>query len=135
MTDHTEQPPCEEGRKQKPEQSHLRRLLISEFAILGDNTEGAKEATDQTKRQPTEGEKVSANDIPDTGLVANIYKGLNQTPTVVGSGHLSGPLPSLPLDTLDVTCMFFRRGDLPAGGTDCVRTPAPWLGGKRPRSY
>jgi len=34
----------------------------------------AKETINKTKRQPTEREKIFANDISDTGLVSKIYK-------------------------------------------------------------
>ena len=34
----------------------------------------AKETTNKTKRQPTEWEKIFANDISDKGLVSKIYK-------------------------------------------------------------
>ena len=41
----------------------------------------AKETINKTKRQPTEWEKVFANDISDKGLVSKIYKELtNSTP-------------------------------------------------------
>ena len=36
----------------------------------------AKETVDKTKRQPTEWEKIFANDITDKGLVSKIYKEL-----------------------------------------------------------
>ena len=36
----------------------------------------AKETTNKTKRQPTEWEKIFANDISDKGLVSKIYKEL-----------------------------------------------------------
>ena len=36
----------------------------------------AKETVNKTKRQPTEWEKIFANDIPDKGLVSKIYKEL-----------------------------------------------------------
>ena len=36
----------------------------------------AKETINRTKRQPTEWEKIFANDIPDKGLVSKIYKEL-----------------------------------------------------------
>ena len=38
----------------------------------------AKETISKTKRQPTEWEKILANDISDEGLVSKIYKELNQ---------------------------------------------------------
>ena len=34
------------------------------------------DTVNKTKRQPTEWEKISANDIPDNGLVSKIYKEL-----------------------------------------------------------
>ena len=37
---------------------------------------GAKETINETKRQPTEWEKIFANDKPDKGLVSKIYKEL-----------------------------------------------------------
>ena len=36
----------------------------------------AKETTDKTKRQPTEWEKIFANDMTDTGLISKRYKQL-----------------------------------------------------------
>ena len=36
----------------------------------------AKETVNKTKRQPTEWEKISANDVSDKGLVSKIYKEL-----------------------------------------------------------
>ena len=39
----------------------------------------AKETVNKTKRQPTEWEKVFANDISDKGLVSKIYKRTYQT--------------------------------------------------------
>ena len=36
----------------------------------------AKETVDKTKRQPTEWEKIFANDVSDKGLVSKIYKEL-----------------------------------------------------------
>ncbi|EFH22016.1 hypothetical protein NEIPOLOT_02212, partial [Neisseria polysaccharea ATCC 43768] len=41
----------------------------------------AKEATNKTKRQPTEWEKIFANDILDKGLVSKIYKELTKLHT------------------------------------------------------
>ena len=38
-----------------------------------------KETINKTKRQPTEWEKIFANDISDKGLVSKIYKELNKT--------------------------------------------------------
>jgi len=35
-----------------------------------------KETVNKTERQPLEWEKISANDLPDKGLVAKIYKEL-----------------------------------------------------------
>ena len=34
----------------------------------------AKETTDKTKRQPTEWEKIFANDMIDKGLIPNLYR-------------------------------------------------------------
>ena len=34
----------------------------------------AKETTDKTKRQPTEWEKIFANDMTNKGLISKIYK-------------------------------------------------------------
>ena len=40
-----------------------------------------KETINKTERQPTEWEKISANDISDKGLVSKIYKEcINSTP-------------------------------------------------------
>ena len=36
----------------------------------------AKETVNKTKRQPTEWEKISANDVSDKGLVSKIFKEL-----------------------------------------------------------
>ena len=41
----------------------------------------AKETTNKTKRQPTEWEKIFANDISDKGLVSKIYKELTKLHT------------------------------------------------------
>ena len=41
----------------------------------------AKETTNKTKRQPTEWEKIFANDISDKGLVSKIYKKVNKLHT------------------------------------------------------
>ena len=38
----------------------------------------AKETTDKTKRQPTEWEKIFANDMTNKGLISKIYKQLIQ---------------------------------------------------------
>ena len=38
----------------------------------------AKGTIDKTKRQPTEWEKIFANDVTDKGLMSNIYKELIQ---------------------------------------------------------
>ena len=38
----------------------------------------AKETANETKRQPTEWEKIFANDLSDKGLVSKIYKELTQ---------------------------------------------------------
>ena len=38
----------------------------------------AKETIDKTKRQPTEWEKIFANDMTDKGLISKIYKELIQ---------------------------------------------------------
>ena len=37
-----------------------------------------KETINKAKRQPTEWEKIFANDMSDKGLVSNIYKELTQ---------------------------------------------------------
>lgn len=41
----------------------------------------AKEANNKIKRQHTEGEKISANDVPDERLTPKIYKELKQLST------------------------------------------------------
>ena len=41
----------------------------------------AKETTKKTKRQPTEWEKIFANDISDKGLISKIYKELTKLHT------------------------------------------------------
>ena len=41
----------------------------------------AKETTNKTKRQPTEWEKIFANDMSDKGLVSKIYKELTKLHT------------------------------------------------------
>ena len=40
-----------------------------------------KETVNKTKRQPTEWEKIFANDMPDKGLVLKIYKELTKLNT------------------------------------------------------
>ena len=41
----------------------------------------AKGTTNKTKRQPTEWEKIFANDISDKGLVSKLYRELNKLNT------------------------------------------------------
>ena len=43
----------------------------------------AKETTNKTKRQPTEWEKIFANEATDRGLVSKIYKQLMQLSNVI----------------------------------------------------
>ena len=43
-----------------------------------ENFRTAKETTDKRKRQPTECEKIFANDMADKGLISKIYKQLIQ---------------------------------------------------------
>ena len=38
----------------------------------------AKETTNKMKRQPSEWEKIFANEVTDTGLISKIYKQLKQ---------------------------------------------------------
>ena len=58
-----------EARETKAKMNHWDFIKIKSFCT-------AKETTRKTKRQPTEWEKIFANDISDKGLVAKIYKEL-----------------------------------------------------------
>ena len=56
-----------DARKAKAKINHWDFIKIKSFC-------SAKETINKTKRQPTEWEKIFANDIPDKGLVFKIYK-------------------------------------------------------------
>ena len=55
------------ARELKAKMNHWDLMKIKSFCT-------AKEITNKTKRQPTEWEKIFANDISDKGLVSKIYK-------------------------------------------------------------
>ena len=57
------------ARETKAKMNHWDFIKMKSFCT-------AKETVNKTKRQPTEWEKISANDIPDNGLVSKIYKEL-----------------------------------------------------------
>ena len=58
-----------EERETKAKMNYWDLINIKSFCTV-------KETISKTKRQPTEWEKISANDISDKGLVTNIYKEL-----------------------------------------------------------
>ena len=60
------------AREIKAKMNYWDLFKIKSFCI-------AKETINKTKREPTEWEKMFANDIFDKGLVSKIYKELNQT--------------------------------------------------------
>ena len=58
-----------EARETKAKMNYWDLIKIKSFCT-------AKETVSKTKRQPTEWEKIFANDISDKGLVSKIYKEL-----------------------------------------------------------
>ena len=62
------------ARELKAKMSYLVFMKIKSFCT-------AKETINKTKRQPTEWEKIFANDISDKGLVSKIYKELTKLHT------------------------------------------------------
>ena len=58
-----------EARETKVEMNYWDLIKVKSFCT-------AKETISKTKRQPTEWEKIYANDISDKGLVSNIFKEL-----------------------------------------------------------
>ena len=58
-----------EARETKTKMNYWDLIKIKSFS-----TGTGKETINKTKRQPTEWEKVFANDISDKGLVSKIYK-------------------------------------------------------------
>ena len=63
-----------EPRETKPKMNYWDLIKIKTFCKV-------KETISKTKRQPTEWEKIFANDISDKGLVSKVYKNLsNSTP-------------------------------------------------------
>ena len=60
-----------EAREIKAKINYLDYIKIKSFCT-------AKETTNQTKRQPTEWEKIFANDLSDKGLVSKTYEELVQ---------------------------------------------------------
>ena len=58
-----------ESRKTKAEMNYWDLIKIKAFCV-------EKEIISKTKRQPTEWEKIFANDVSDKGLVSKIYKEL-----------------------------------------------------------
>ena len=63
-----------EAREIKAKMNYWDLIKINSFHI-------AKETINKTKRQPTEWEKMFANDISDKGLVSKIYKELTKLHT------------------------------------------------------
>ena len=63
-----------EGRETKAKMNYWDLVKIKSFCT-------AKETVNKTKRQPTEWEKIFANDISDKGLVSKTYKELIQLNT------------------------------------------------------
>ena len=63
-----------EARETKVKMNHWDLIKIKSFCT-------AKETISKTKRQPTEWEKIFANDISDKELVSKIYKELIQLNT------------------------------------------------------
>ena len=63
-----------EARETKAKVNYWDLIKIKSFCT-------AKETISKTKRQPTEWEKIFANDISDQGLVSKIYKELNKSNT------------------------------------------------------
>ena len=57
------------ARETKAKMNYCYLIKIKSFCT-------AKETVNKTKRQPTEWEKIFANDISDKGLVSKIYKEL-----------------------------------------------------------
>ena len=55
----------------------------------------SKETVNKTKRQPTEWEKIFANDLADKGLVSNIYKEVNK----LNSQETNNPIMKWAKDT------------------------------------
>ena len=62
-----------EARELKAKMKYWDLIKIKSFCT-------AKETIDKTKRQPTEWEKIFANNISDKGIVSKIYKELTKTP-------------------------------------------------------
>ena len=62
------------ARELKAKMNYWDLMKIKSFCI-------AKETINKTKRQPTEWEKIFANDISDKGLVSKIYKELTKLHT------------------------------------------------------
>ena len=62
------------ARELKPKMNYWGLIKIKGFCT-------AKETINKTKRQPTEWEKIFANDISDKGLVSKIYKELTKLHT------------------------------------------------------
>ena len=58
-----------EARETKAKMNYWDMIKLKSFCT-------AKEAISKTKRQPTEWEKIFANDIPNKGLVSKIYREL-----------------------------------------------------------
>ena len=61
-----------EARETKAKMNYWYLIRIKSFCT-------AKETISKTKRQPTEWEKIFANDISDKGFVSKIYKKISQT--------------------------------------------------------
>ena len=64
----------------------------------------AKETINKTKRQPTNWDKIFANDVTDKGLVSKIYKQVMTLNSIKTNNPLHKPYPQLtpPLQTLEL---------------------------------
>ena len=60
----------------------------------------AKDTINKTKRQPTEWEKVFANDVTDKGLVSKIYKQLMRLKTMIFNLAIDGAFRMRPVRVL-----------------------------------
>ena len=65
----------------------------------------AKETINETKRQPTEWEKIFANDTTDQGLISNIYKQLIQL-------HIKKKKPDSPIKKWEELNRHFSKENM-----------------------